>query len=364
MQISFTSQIDKAKLFAPSLEFVNSSTFTDCSRQTDFAFDIKPDVCVYPNESGHRGPTDIVHANLTIKFKWHSGDDPFCLPYSIGEGDNMKTSFLHDTKGGTNTAGQITAYVAAQLGAQFRTCTYSVLIVKSIARLIQWDRTGTVVSEPIAYNQEPALVEFFRRYHKAPQELRGVDTTVTEPTAGEKRLARKCLGIDDTTVLLKMAVQTPNSQRWYVIRAPMANHYTPPGRATRGFEAYDIERRRKVFVKDTWRVDLAGIEKEGDTYQLLWAAQVRNLAVCSASGDIGDQATCTHLYKDAPWACDTKHDLVPHHHYRLVLDTIGQSLTKFSSSREMLRSVLDAIICTFFLFFFPSQLLIFSMFRP
>ncbi|KIM77968.1 hypothetical protein PILCRDRAFT_48998, partial [Piloderma croceum F 1598] len=107
---------------------------------------------------------DIIHADLTIEFKWHSGDDPFCSSYSIGEGDDMKTSFLHDTKGGTDTAGQITAYIAAQLGAQFCTCAYSVLIVKSIARLIRWDRMGTVVSEPIAYNQELVLVEFFRRY--------------------------------------------------------------------------------------------------------------------------------------------------------------------------------------------------------
>jgi Fungal protein kinase len=323
IQISFTPQIDKAKHFAPSLEFLNSSTSKDCSCQTDFAFDIKPDVCVYPNESGCRGPTDIVHAKLTIEFKWHLGDDPFCTPYSIGEGNDKKTSFLHDTKAGTNTAGQITAYVAAQLGAQFCTCAYSILIVRSVTRLIQWDRTGAIVSEPINYNQNPALAEFFRQYHKAPQELRGIDTTATELTADEKCLARKCLGINDTIVLLKISVPTPNSQRWYVIRALMANHYTPPGRATRGFEAYDIERCRKVFVKDMWQVDLAGIEKEGDTYQLLWAAQVQNLAICSASGDIGDHTTRTHLYKDAPWACDTKRDLVLHHHYQLMLDTIG-----------------------------------------
>jgi len=94
-------------------------------------------------------------------------------------------------------------------------------------------------------------------------------------------------------------------------------------------------------------VDLPGIEKEGETYQLLHAAGVRNLAVCSAAGDIGDHthATLTHLYQDKEWACKPACELVPHRHYRLVLDTVGQSLTRFPSSYIMLRSVRDAVYC-------------------
>ncbi|KIM83104.1 hypothetical protein PILCRDRAFT_29191, partial [Piloderma croceum F 1598] len=68
------------------------------------------------------------------------------------------------------------------------------------------------------------------------------------------------------------------------------------GRATRGFVAYDIERRTKVYLKDTWRVDLPGIEREGETYKLLWEAHVRNLAPCSAAGDIEGHHTLTHIF--------------------------------------------------------------------
>jgi hypothetical protein len=145
----------------------------------------------------------------------------------------------------------------------------------------------------------------------------------------------------------------------YIVRAPTTGHYTPPGRATRGFEAYDVQR-----CKDTWRVDLPGIEIEGETYQLLQEAHVINLAVCFAAGDILDHTTQTHHYKDKEWACGTVHPLVPHRHYRLVLDTIGQSLMSFGSSSEMLLSVLHAVECMCFTFISSGQSLISDIFRP
>jgi hypothetical protein len=57
-----------------------------------------------------------------------------------------------------------------------------------------------------------------------------------------------------------------------------------------------------VFIKDTWRVDLLDIEREGETYELMVRAQVRNIALCSAAGDIRDHHMVTHLYANKPWA--------------------------------------------------------------
>lgn len=352
------TQVDAANPFAPSLKFFDSSAYTDSSGQSKFSFDIKPDICVYTEGSGRRGLTDVARAEIIIEFKWHTADDPFCDPYPNGNDPVQQYSFLRNTKAGVDTAGQITAYAAAQLGSQFRTCVYSVLIVKSWARLIRWDRTGAIVTAPIHYNDSDELAEFFRRYHKASPQLRGVDTTVTTPTPVEARLARICLEADEKAVLVKITVPGPNSQMEYVVRAPIATHYTPPGRATRGFEAYDIQRCRKVYVKDTWRVDLSGIEREGETYELLHKAGVRNLAVCSAAGDISNHTTVTHLFRNKPWACKTACELVPHHHYRLVMDTVGLSLTRFPSSSVMLSSVRDAVYCMHFLFVCSGQLLI------
>ncbi|KIM80283.1 hypothetical protein PILCRDRAFT_50613, partial [Piloderma croceum F 1598] len=171
------------------------------------------------------------------------------------------------------------------------------------------------------------------------------DTTVTLPNPKEVALARRWLEAVADADIIKFTVPVGNSQREYLTCTPIATPYTPPGHATRGFVAYDLERDMKVFVKDTWRVDLLGINREGETYKLLREAGVRNIAPYSAAGDIDDHRTVTHLYKDKPWACPTARELVPHHHYRLVLDVIGDSLTQFSSTYEMLRCVLDALEC-------------------
>jgi hypothetical protein len=69
-----------------------------------------------------------------IEFKWNASDDPFCDPY-IPAGDN-KQSILHPGKACADTVGQITLYAAAQLGSQFHTCIYSILIVKDSAWII------------------------------------------------------------------------------------------------------------------------------------------------------------------------------------------------------------------------------------
>jgi len=342
-------QIAATKAFAPNFVFVNSSTYIDSSGRSDFCFDIKPDVCVYEKSKTRSGPTDVSCVDVIIEFKWNVCDDPFCDPYEAGEGDDVVLTFLRNTKSGVDTAGQITSYASAQLGSQFHTCVYSVLVVHSYARLIRWDRTGAIVSTPIYYNQDPELAEFFRRYSRALPRFRGIDTTVTLPNPKEVALARRWLEAVADADIIKFTVPVGNSQREYLTCTPIATPYTPPGRATRGFVAYDLERDMKVFVKDTWRVDLLGINREGETYELLREAGVRNIAPYSTAGDIDDHRTVTHLYKDKPWACPTARELVPHHHYRLVLDVIGDSLTQFSSTYEMLRCVLDALECTYFL---------------
>ena len=75
-------------------------------------------------------------------------------------GDDNEQIFLRNSKACADTIGQITSYATAQLGSQFQfcTCIYSVLIIKDYARLIQWDRTGAIVTDPIHYNDEDSLL--------------------------------------------------------------------------------------------------------------------------------------------------------------------------------------------------------------
>lgn len=102
---------------------------------------------------------DVAHAELLIKFKWHSADDLFCDTY-LPDNAN-RTTVMRTSKASADTIGQITSYAAAQLGSQFRTCIYSILIIKDYARLIQWDRMGAIVTKPIHCNTNSLLANFF-----------------------------------------------------------------------------------------------------------------------------------------------------------------------------------------------------------
>lgn len=340
--------------FARSLKFINSSTKVDCNPLLDFPFKIKPDISVYsadlcpdPGEL-----TDSSKVEIFLEFKWKYGDDPFCnvhdIKHPVGEDGRTVKSFLRNTKTAKDTLGQITAYAAAQLGSQFRTHIYSILIIKDTARILRWDRSGTLVTEAIKYDESDHLAEFFRRYSKASPEMRGKDQSVSDPTPAEAVKARQALKLDNTVPLVKLMVPgMDNSQLYYIAASPRVTPYTPPGRATRGFPAYDVSRCVPVFLKDSWRLDVRDIWQEGSVYKTLKEASVRHIPNCLSSGDILSSryhATKTSNYVRATWACYLTAHFTRHRHYRLTLDVIGRSLTTFRSSYELVSVVRDATI--------------------
>jgi len=96
-------------------------------------------------------------AEIFIEFKWNTDDDPF-------HGDDNHTSLLRCIRKADDNLGQITSYIAAQLGAQFRMHAYFVFIMRGTARILCWDRSGAIVMEAFEYNRLPHLVEFFHWY--------------------------------------------------------------------------------------------------------------------------------------------------------------------------------------------------------
>ncbi|KIM82817.1 hypothetical protein PILCRDRAFT_70424, partial [Piloderma croceum F 1598] len=342
--------VKSTEKFTPNLRIVNSSSNVDCNSLSDFSFKIKPDVSVYCADSDPKVKTDSSLVEIFIEFKWSSGDDPFCDPYDVscphcGQGAK---SFLHETTQANDTLGQITAYTATQLGAQYHTHVYSVFIMKGTAQLLRWDRSGTIVTEAINYNESPLLAEFFRCYSVAPPAMRGKDQSVSDPTPIEAIEARKALGLDNKVPLVKLQIPgAHDSLHYYITSAPRTTSYTPPGHATRGGPAYNILQRTKVFLKDSWRVDLPDIQAKGLTYKTLMDAKVRNIPQCLTSGDISTaeyHATKTQSFTSQPCACRPRTHFVPHRHYHLALDVIGRSLTAFESSYEMVTTVRDGVI--------------------
>lgn len=286
--------------------------------------------------------------------------DPFIG--SKGKSSTLRTNpFVKDSTDGIAALGQITSYVTSHLGSQFRTHAFFVLIVNNYARIIRWDRGGAVVTAPIHFNEEPHLFDFFIRFNYAKSDIRGSDSSVRVPETEELHAATRLIdefrdsGSDRGKAKDFLVVSVPrhgyvNESDHYVIEAPFATFSPPTGRATRTFIAYDIRNNKRVFLKDSWRINITGVPKEGDTYAILKRKEVPHIAICSNSGDIGDDtyhSTQTHFFVDAvPFKPAA--ELTPHRHYRIVLDTIGTPLERFKCSRDMVRAIHASLIGEFF----------------
>jgi hypothetical protein len=50
-----------------------------------------------------------------------------------------------------------------------------------MARILRWDRSGTIMTEAIKYNESPHFVEFVQQYSVALADMRGWDKTISVP---------------------------------------------------------------------------------------------------------------------------------------------------------------------------------------
>ncbi|KAG2095105.1 uncharacterized protein F5147DRAFT_778800 [Suillus discolor] len=279
--------IDTMSSFAPGLSFINTHNHPDTTNCKSFTFQIKPDICVYADGTSppraRQSSCDVSAAEVIIEFKWDPHHNPFYTPAS---GPSTTAHFISETDKAMDTLGQIMTHI------------------------IRWDREGATVSSAIFYNKEPHLADFFHRYAQALPALRGVDTLVTLASAEEARLARSQLGLSATRHMLKVAVPDVDDTGLItlVFPAPSPVGQSPIGRCTRACPAYDIDNDRVVMFKDSWRVAIADV-----------------------------------LPEDAVWAC-SHNAIIPHIHYRLVLNIVGKQLCEFASSHQLVTAVRDALI--------------------
>ena len=91
-----------------------------------------------------------------------------------------------------------------------------------------------------------------------------------------------------------------------------------------------METEKIVFLKDYWRADVDGMEKEGDIYALLESNCVPNIAPLGKGNDVRDYTTLTHTLRDEKWAWSR--NMVVLRHYRMTLDIVARPLTSFCSS--------------------------------
>lgn len=343
-----------------TLEFVNTSAYSDSGCVLS-GVGLKPDVCVYAEKSGRRRPTDFSRIEISIEFKRETIQDAFIDPPSAS--NKNRHSFERDSDEGKDTRGQLIAYASAQMETQFRTFCFTVELCSSMARLIRWDHSGAVVTTAFDYGKlSHLLAQFFWRYSHMDFASRGYDLSVVDPDAADAQRACTKLDVPMSTRIFKVHVpndalgfngdlklvdgyeecqgsQIPN----YFAAAPTYRGRCLGGRFTRTFPIYDKSTNRTLLLKDNWRVDRDDFEKEGQVYAALKAANVPYVAELIQSGDVLAHKTETQNLV-SQFACKLDEEMMlPHRHYRLVLDTIGTPLWEFFSSFELVQAVWDAV---------------------
>ena len=345
-----TKKIDSISSFAPQLCFVDSHSQGD--KKTGFKFKIKLDISVYHNTLGNAIPTgcDSSLLDMHIEFKLYNFENPFTCPPSE---NRDQIAFIGPSDNQQDTLGQIETYAAAQLISQFRTHCFSLFILYDTARIIQWDREGAVITEPIPYNTDSSLVEFFSQYSQAPPELRGIDTTISIAPPDEATRARNALGFSGTPPMFKTIIpgNRDGPPLTIIFPRPEGRPSSPACRGTRTCRAYDLFGDRVVYFKESWHIDATDIVPEGEIYANLNAKGVSHVPICLASGDVpcwSQQKTQTFRYSWFAWACQQGLAIIRHSHYFLSIDIVGDALTNFSSSRALVQAIHDALIGEFF----------------
>ncbi|KAG2059228.1 hypothetical protein BDR06DRAFT_1072202, partial [Suillus hirtellus] len=111
--------------------------------------------------------------------------------------------------------------------------------------------------------------------------------------------------------------------------------------------AFDLCNKKVVMFKDSWQVSLPDILLEGKTYKLLKSHKVHNITTCIACYDmpptIPQQSTQTIKFSSTAWARPNM-VITLHILHRLALNIVGQKLTNFESSHQLVQSIHDALI--------------------
>ena len=250
-------------------------------------------------------------------------------------------------------AGQITAYATLILSAQYRTHIFLILIFKAYYRLIHWDQGRAVVTALISHVDNSYLLDFLICFGNADPQACSHDITAGVPNKDEESKARELKELKGIASLISLSIpdsSSPHKLSRYIVAAPCSRPDVPVGRWTRVSIAYDVNRGKRVLLKDSWRVLLPDILPEGDIYRILHDHLVPNIPHCPLAADIGEDryhSSRTHEFNNKYGSPHPLAHLVPHRHYRLVLDTIGRPLESFKRSCEFVTAIRDAIVGKF-----------------
>ncbi|KAI0631747.1 hypothetical protein C8Q77DRAFT_1159493 [Trametes polyzona] len=322
---------------------------------------------------------------------------------------------------------------------QRRTALLMILVIGRSFRFLRWDRSGTIVTPSVDYYEQPqVLCEMLRRMAQLSDEELGCDPSAT-------RLCREDADyITMNAISLPVAedmdhtegVDVPNGNRvfryvrgmfrhsirgdWpryrlevvqdgktflFLVGKPVFHSSGMAGRGTQGFVAYDLQRKRLVWLKDAWRAHYDFVDQEGTILMQLNNTKdaegnpspVANVPTVVCHGDVRGQTTRTPEFWEMKNKTTNSQDvpdplqqaqrnqamspgsssraathsqavagtkvrkrsraeaenktpdldncpLRRHMHYRLVVDEVAKPLSDFQSGYQLVTIVLDCMI--------------------
>ena len=324
----------------------------------DYKFTMYPDCTVYCNDSSTGRKCDP--PKFFVEFKT-------VYPFLQKKNSSETTDESVECR---RTVAQTGSYVSVLMDSQYRTHCFLVLGINDYARLMRWDRSGAVYSDHIYYNRESEFLDFFNAYAEATPQARGWDGSVTKAKPAEARAALDHWSKEKETLsalefwrerhmdkdskpeeesLLVVSLNNPDiysDSRRFVILPPSSKPSIPIGRSTRTSVAYDLQRDKSVFMKDSWRVVATNAAVEGSVYCYLNARGVNGTPRCDIYCDVGEdqyhQTQTQSLFHEFP-NHGSRTSIPTRRNHRLILDTVGRPLTGFECTKDLVHAVFAAL---------------------
>ena len=163
---------------------------------------------MYESSADYKNRLNLSIVDCLIEFKTTSDQDLFLVQLpplaplaSVNSSDSSDSydfhagqtrivcsnPFMAATPLAHHVAGQITSYASLVMSAQYRTHLFTILILNKFARLIRWDCSGALITEPIYHDGQPHLLDFLIRFNDATPAARSCNPTVHPANSTEWR---------------------------------------------------------------------------------------------------------------------------------------------------------------------------------
>ncbi|GJE91987.1 hypothetical protein PsYK624_081400 [Phanerochaete sordida] len=322
-----------------------------------------------------RGATDTVELAPTLAATQIVNRDPKPAAQSAPR----RILLERTTPAGERSRGSLLSHVQAQVSRQHRRFLFHLVLFGRFARFLRFDHSGALISERFDYVADSALlVQFFARFAAMTDAERGWDTTVLRASCAETELfadaVRRMLAeakagttadgrharelphaertLDDEgtypTWKVRVANEATGATTELVVRRPFAGDGSHMGRATRAYVAYDLQEKRLVFFKDSWRSVLPYMYPEFQIFRELEAVHVPNVPAVHYGGDVRDDGGGLHetltnavAAEEPQWRVGI-YGFWPHIHHRIVQDIV-YPLRTLRGEREFLQAIHDAL---------------------